>query len=651
MTILQIDLETYSSIDLVDCGFHRYVEADDFEILLFAYAYDDGPVTVVDLISFEDLPARVLSDLTNPDVVKTAWNAGFERTCIAKHFGIVCAPSQWRCSQAHAYTLGFPGSLEKAAVALKLDQEKDNKGKALIKYFSVPCKATKVNSGRTRNYPHHDPERWQQYIDYNRQDVVVEREVRKIQERYPVPDREWKLWALDQKINDYGIRVDRELVSNAIDCSEAYTRQLLVRAKELTGVDNPNSLTQLKTWFAEQGMQISSMGKDLMPELLDTAPNKVTRQMLELRQEMGKTSVSKYSAMQLGTCDDDRVRGILQYCGASRTWRWAGRRVQMHNLPQNHLVDLGLARETLGLGDYEFLEILFGAPPFVLSELIRTMLIPSEGCRFIVSDFSAIEARVIAWLADEKWVLEVFKGHGKIYEATASQMFNVPFETIVRGHENYKYRASGKVATLACGFGGGAVALESMDKRKEIDPSQYDPLVKLWRKANPNIRSLWYRAEDAAMEAVRCKSTVKLAHGVKYRYSGGVLFADLPSGHSLSYPAPEIKPDPKFSGKEGLTFMAPDKKGEMVRQRTWGGTLVENLVQAIARDCLAESLLRVDDAGYNIPLHVHDEIVLDVPLGSGSLDEVTSIMGEPIDWAPGLPLSAAGFECEFYQKD
>lgn len=650
MTVLQIDVETYSSIDLKESGVHRYVEAPDFEILLFAFAFDDDPVTVIDLTDFEDLPKDVIHALRS-DVVKTAWNASFERTTIAKHFNVNCDPRWWRCSMAHAYTLGLPGALEKAAVALGLEEQKDSRGKSLIKYFSSPCKPTKVNGGRLRNHPHHDPEKWRQYIEYNRQDVVVEREVRRRLERFPVPEREWRIWALDQVINDRGVRIDAQLVSRAIECSEQYTEQLLQEAKELTGLENPNSLVQLKTWFASQGMQIESMNKDYMPDLLKAAPNESTKRMLKIRQEMGKTSVGKYNAMEFGMCVDERVRGILQYCGASRTWRWAGRRVQMHNLPQNHLADLAEAREALKAGDYEWMELMYGRIPFVLSELIRTALLPAEGCRFIVSDFSAIEARVIAWLADEDWVLEVFKGHGKIYEATAARMFGIPFETIVKGHENYKYRPPGKVATLACGFGGGAPALASMDKKREIPAEEYPRLVRQWREANPNIRKLWYRAEEAAMEAVRTKSTVKLAHGVQYRYKSGFLFADLPSGHSLAYPSPAIKPDPKFDGKEGLTFKAPDKQGKMVTQRTWGGTLVENLVQAIARDCLAESLLRLDSENYVISLHVHDEVVLEVPIGTGSVEHVTEIMGRPIDWAPGLPLKAAGFECDFYQKD
>lgn len=651
MTVLQIDIETYSSIDLIKCGVHRYVEADDFEVLLFAYAFDDEPVQVVDLTAFEDLPDGVMQALTDPNVIKTAFNAAFERTAIAKHFGVELPAEQWRCTAVHALTLGLPGSLEKAAEVLKLDAQKDAKGKALIKYFSVPCKPTKVNGGRTRNYPHHEPEKWQQFVDYCRQDVVVEREIRRKLERFPVPAKEWKLWSLDQRINDRGVRLDPVLVRQAIDCAVQYGERLTAEAKELTGLDNPNSLPQLKGWLADRGLETpDGLGKELMPVLLDAAPDEETRRMLELRQEMGKTSNSKYDAMVRCICADDRVRGILQFCGANRTWRWAGRNVQMHNLPQNHIDDLAVARETLRSGDFDLLEMLYGAPPFVLSQLVRTALIPEDGCRFIVSDFSAIEARVTAWLADEQWVLDVFAGHGKIYEATASRMFGIPFETIVKGHANYRYRPFGKVATLACGFGGGAAAMAKMDRNKEIPEEQYDPLVKQWREANPKIRRLWYRAEDAAMTAVREKTTVKLAHGVRYRYEAGILFADLPSGHSLAYPRPEIKLDKKF-GKDGLTFYAQDDRGKWTPQRTWGGTLVENLVQAIARDCLAENLLRLDAAGYTIPLHVHDEVVLEVPIGTGSVDDVTAIMSQPIEWAPGLPLTAAGFECSFYQKD
>ncbi|MGG4397216.1 DNA polymerase [Paenibacillus thiaminolyticus] len=650
MTVLQIDLETYSSIDLKKCGVHRYVEAPDFEILLFGFAFDNDPVEVIDLTAFEDVPKDVM-DALRSDVIKTAFNAAFERTALSRYFGTDCNPHYWRCTAVHALTLGLPGHLEGVAEVLKLPTQKDTRGKNLIKYFSVPCKPTKANGKRTRNHPHHDPEKWQQYIEYNRQDVVVEREVRRKLERFPVPEHEWQLWALDQAINDRGVRLDPELFSAAIACDAQYGARLLEEAKELTGLDNPNSDVQLKIWLAAHGLEADSLAKEHMPSLLDAAPDDETSRVLELRQEMGKTSVDKYNAMQRSICSDGRARGLLQFCGANRTWRWAGRLIQVQNLPQNKIEDLALARETLRRGDFELLEMLYGAPPFVLSQLIRTAFIPSAGHRYIVSDFAAIEARVVAWLADEQWVLDVFQGHGKIYEATAANMFGVPFETIVKGHENYRYRAPGKVAVLACGYQGGPNAMAAMDSKKEIDPDDYPRLVKQWRDANPNIRKLWYKAEEAAVTAVREKTTVKLAHGVQYRYEAGMLFADLPSGRSLAYVNPRIKPDPNF-GKDGIVFDGMDQvKKKWMSHRTYGGRLVENLVQAIARDCLAVSMTRLAAEGYEIVMHVHDEVVLDVPIGTGSVEHVTEIMGRPIDWAPGLPLKAAGFECDFYQKD
>lgn len=658
MTVLQIDLETYSSIDLIKSGVHRYVEAPDFEVLLFGFAFDDDPVQVIDLTAFEELPRDVRRALET-DVTKTAFNAAFERTGIARHFGIECDPRFWRCTSVWALTLGLPGSLDGAAEVLQLSAQKDAKGKALIKYFSVPCKPTKVNGGRTRNFPHHDPVKWRQYIEYNRQDVVVEREVRRKLERFPVPEHEWRLWALDQRINDRGVRLDPELARQAIACDEQYEKRLVMEAQAITGLDNPNSLQQLKGWLAERGLETpDGLSKEFMPVLLDAAPDDETRRVLEIRQEMGKTSVDKFNAMQRSICSDDRARGLLQFCGANRTWRWAGRLIQVQNLPKNEIDDLGLARETLRSGDFDMLEMLYGAPPFVLSQLIRTAFIPSPGCRFIVSDFSAIEARVIAWLADERWVLDVFRGHGKIYEATAANMFGVPLETIVHGHPNYKLRARGKVAVLACGYQGGPNAMAAMDSEKKIDPEEYPRLVQQWRDANPNIKRLWYRAEEAAVTAVREKTTVKLAHGVSYRYEAGMLFADLPSGRSLCYVNPSVKvekirpKDKEPFEKECLSFCGMDQvKKKWEKQRTYGGRLVENLVQAIARDCLAESLMRLDAEGYKTVMHVHDEVVLDVSIGTGSVDHVTEIMSRPIDWAPGLPLKAAGFECEFYQKD
>ncbi|GLG01705.1 DNA polymerase [Alicyclobacillus hesperidum subsp. aegles] len=652
MKVMTIDVETYSSVDLKQCGVYRYVEAPDFEILLFAYAYDDEPVHVVDLASGEPLPEQVFQDLTHPGVLKTAFNANFERVTIGKHFDIYCDPSQWRCTAVHALALGLPGHLDGVAQRLKLEAQKDARGKNLIKYFSMPCKPTKANGERTRNYPRHDPEKWETYKAYNMQDVVVEREIRKKLSRFPLPNHEWQLWALDQRINDRGVRLDPELFRQAIACDDQYRSRLEQEARELTELDNPNSLAQLKAWLAERGLETpDGLGKDQMPALLDAAPDEETRRVLELRQEMSKTSVDKYHAMARSMCADERARGLLQFCGANRTWRWAGRLIQVQNLPQNKLEDLFVARDVLKNGDFELLELLFGPPPFVLSQLIRTAFVPSPGNLLVVADFSAIEARVIAWLADEQWVLDVFRGHGKIYEATASQMFKVPFETIVKGHPNYALRAKGKVATLACGYQGGPNALAVMDSKKEINPDEYPRLVKQWREANPNIVRLWFAAEDAAITAVREKTTVKLAHGVQYRYEAGVLFADLPSGRSLAYVSPRIKPDPNFD-KDGLVYDGMDQvKKKWMSHRTYGGRLVENLVQAIARDCLAVSMTRLDEAGYDIVMHVHDEVVLDVPKERADLDAVTSIMDQPIPWAPGLPLRADGFVTEFYRKD
>ena len=652
MSVLQIDIETYSDIDLIKSGVYKYAESNCFEILLFAYAYDDEPVQIVDLTK-ESLPQTVINDLTNPEILKTAFNANFERTCISKYFDVPCDPNQWRCTMVHALALGLPGSLEAVANVLNLEAKKDLRGKNLIKYFSVPCKPTKVNGGRTRNLPEHDLEKWETFKEYCVQDVVVERSIRNKLNRFPIPENEWGLWALDQRINDRGVGLDVTLFKNAIECSDQYSERLISESKEITGLSNPNSLAQLKAWLLEKGIDTSEgIKKDTIVALLDASPDEETRRVLEIRQELGKTSVDKYNAMNRSVCTDERAKGLLQFCGANRTWRWAGRLIQVQNLPQNKIADLEVARNVLKSGDYELLELMYGAPPFILSQLIRTAFIPKEGHRFIVSDFSAIEARVVAWLADEKWVLDVFKGHGKIYEATAAQMFNVPIETISKGHKNYELRAKGKVATLACGYQGGANALIAMGALKSGIPEEDLPrLVQQWRDANPHIRDLWYKAERAAVQAIQEKTTVKVAHGVQYRYKGGVLFADLPSGRSLAYINARIKPDPNF-GKDGVVFDGMDQvKKKWMSNRTYGGRLVENLVQAIARDCLAESLIRLDKAGFKTVMHVHDEVVLEVPIGESSVEEIEKIMGAPIKWASGLPLSAAGFECNFYMKD
>lgn len=646
MTVLSIDIETYSSVNLLESGVYPYVEAEDFEILLFAYAFDDDPVRVIDLAQGEIVPDLVYDALTDPSVIKSAYNANFERMCSAEYYHFESAPSQWMCTQVQSLMLGLPGNLENVAKSLKLDAQKDKKGKNLIRYFSVPCRATKANGGRTRNLPEHDPERWKEFIEYCRQDVEVEREIRKKLAKHPIPAFEQRLWQLDQDIVSRGVRVDTEMVASAIKFDQSYTKRLRAEAKEITGLDNPNSVAQLKGWLTEMtGSEVSSLTKETVPELLAQAKDDSVRRVLELRQEMSKTSVKKYQAMNVVKCSDDRIRGLLQFYGANRTGRWAGRLVQVQNLPRNYLKDLDIARQLLLDGDYELLELLFDSVPDVLSQLIRTALVPSEGNRFIVSDFSAIEARVVAWLANEQWVVEVFEGHGKIYEATAASMYNVPIESIDRGSE---LREKGKVAVLACGYGGSTGALISMGAlRSGLAEEELPSIVEAWRAANPNIVKLWHRVNRAAITAVQEKRSIKIDK-LEFIPEPGLLFIKLPSGRKLAYVRPQIRPG-KF-GNDALSYEAYEN-GKWGRTDTFGGKLVENIVQAIARDCLAEALLRVDAAGYRTVFHVHDEIVCDMPIGKGSVDELSEIMGQPIGWAPGLPLAADGFECDYYQKD
>ncbi|MBT2287997.1 DNA polymerase [Paenibacillus albidus] len=647
MTILQIDIETFSSVDITKSGVYPYVEAPDFEVLLFGYAFDNEPVEVIDLVDFEDIPERVLDALWNPDIIKTAYNANFERTALARHFGEPMPAEQWRCTSVLALTMGLPGTLDQVAKVLKLEQQKDSAGKALIKYFSVPCKPTKVNGQRTRNYPHHAPEKWEEYKSYCGQDVETERDVRKKLLKYEPSEFEHKLWALDQKINDNGIRIDPLLVERAIECDADFQRRRTEEAKALTGLENPNSVTQLKTWLEEQeGITVEGLTKDTVPVLLEQVKGDEARRMLELRQEMSKTSVKKYEAMSRGLCSDSRVRGLLQFYGANRTGRWAGRLVQVQNLPQNKLKDLELARDLLLAGEYELLELLFDSVPGVLSQLIRTAFIPLEGNRFIVSDFSAIEARVIAWLAGEQWRIDVFNSHGKIYEASAAQMFHLSIDEVTK-----ELRQKGKIAELALGYGGSVGALESMGALKMgLSEDELPPLVKSWRAANPKITKLWWDVDAAAMAAVKDRKRVKLQFGISFLYESGYLFLQLPSGRRLTYVNPQIK-EGKF-GKPALTYEGVDQtKKTWGRVDTYGPKLVENIVQAIARDCLAESMVQLDARGFQLRMHVHDEVIIDEPVEHDSLEEIAEIMGKPIIWAPGLPLRADGFETSFYRKD
>lgn len=649
MKILAIDIETYSSVDLRSSGVYAYTESDDFEILLFGYAFDDEEVQLIDLASGGKIPEEVIQAITDSAVIKTAFNANFERTCLAKHLYKPMPPEQWRCSSAHALTLGLPGNLAGVAGCLNLEVQKMSEGKALIRYFSIPCKPTKANEGRTRNLPHHDMEKWETFKDYCKMDVEVEREVRKKIENYPMIDKELKLWFLDQKINDYGVKIDNGLVKNAIECDEDYQNKRLEEALHLTKLENPNSPQQLKAWLSERGIEVDSLSKDKVSELLEETDNHEITRVLELRQDMSKTSVKKYEAMERAVCNDERIKGLLQFYGAI-TGRWAGRIINPQNLPRNDMSDLDLARNLLKSQSYETLELLFDSVPDVLSQLIRTAFIPSENSRFIVSDFSAIEARVIAWLAGESWRMKVFNSHGKIYEASASQMFSVPIEDVTKESE---LRQKGKISELALGYQGSIGALKTMGAiEMGLLEEELKPLVDTWRKANPNIVKLWWDIERAAIKAVKERIVVTMQYGLKFNYRSGILFITLPSGRNLAYVRPLIGIDERF-GKDKLTYegIMPGTR-KWGRVDTYGGKLTENIIQAIARDCLAESMIRLDEAGYKITFHVHDEVVIDVPNNFGSSsEEVEEIMGMNIQWAPGLPLSAEAFESDYYKKD
>ncbi|MDL2317942.1 DNA polymerase [Eubacteriales bacterium OttesenSCG-928-A19] len=643
--ILGIDIETFSSVPLPKCGVYRYVDAPDFEILLLSYAMDDGPVQLIDMAAGEQLPGAFLNALTDPAITKSAYNAQFERVCLSKHLGKWLDPAQWRCTAVMASYLTLPAKLVDVAAVLNVAQQKMDEGKDLIRYFSIPCKPTKVNGGRTRNLPADAPDKWETYRQYNMQDVEAERAVRKALEAYPLPEKEWDVYALDQQINDRGVRVDRLLVKQAMRCDEAFSQQGLQRARELTGLNNPGSVAQLKVWLADQDMPMASLAKKIVQEKAKSTEG-IVSELLNLRLELAKTSVKKYEAMARTLCRDGRVHGLLQFGGASRTFRWAGRLVQVQNLPQNHLPDLALARDYVKAGDAEAIDLLFGSVPNTLSELIRTAFIPKDGHRFIVADFSAIEARVLAWLAGEEWVLEEFRGKGKIYEATAARMFHVPVETIVKEHENYTYRQKGKQAVLSCGYGGGVGALKNMGAKMPEEEMQ--PLVTAWRGANRNIVRLWNALDNAIHDVVAEHGSARVGRVVIF-WQDEKLFAQLPSGRRLCYLGPRFVTN-RF-GNNSVGYLSAGRSGRMAVEETWGGKITENLCQAIARDLLAYAMLNLEAAGYRIVFHVHDEVVLEMPEGEGTLKEACAIMGQTPDWADGLPLRADGYECDFYRKD
>ena len=641
MKELSIDIETYSSEDLLKTGVYRYAEAPDFTILLFAYAFDDEDIQIVDLASGEALPEKITEALTNPKIIKTAYNANFERTCIAAYLKMPMPPEQWRCSAVAAAELGLPQTLAGVAEALGLQEQKDARGKALINYFSKPCKPTKVNGGRTRNLPQHDSEKWAVFKEYCVQDVAVERAIKKKISRFPMAESEQRLWEVDQHILDCGVAADSLLAQNAILYNKAHKESCKEQLQRLTGIANVNSVAQLKRWIEERtGEVVPSLDKKNLKAILTTTKDEILKNVLRLRAETAKTSVAKYEAVERSVCKDGRVRGILQFYGANRTGRWAGRILQVQNLPQNHLQDLDLARELVRGGEYDIFRMLFPVPQ-TLSELIRTVLIPSDGCRFIVSDFSAIEARVIAYLADEAWRLNVFAEGGDIYCASASQMFHVP---VVKHGINGHLRQKGKVAELACGYGGSVGAMKAMGGA-EMSDAELKQLVTDWRTASPHIVQLWWDVERAALTAVREQLSTE-THGFRFSYEAGILFIRLLSGRRLAYVKPRIEPN-RFGG-DSITYEGIGTNRKWERLETYSGKLVENIVQATARDLLFYAMKNL--SRYFMVGHVHDEIILECPKDT-KLEEICQQMARTPDWANGLLLRADGYECNFYKKD
>lgn len=658
MKDLSVDIETYSEVDIGKSGLYKYCRDLAFEVLLFAYSVDFGPVEIVDLTHSEAIPEGVLEALADDQVIKHAYNAAFEYNCL-KAFGLdVGNRTAWSCTMHHAMYLGYPAGLAATGEALQLpeDKQKLRTGKALIRYFCVPCAPTKANGGRTRNLPAHDPDKWALFKDYCKQDVVTEVEIYRRLEAFPVPDKEQFIWALSDEANALGVEVDFDLVEGALDIDDRLTEEQMARAKEISGLANPNSVAQILPWIQGYIPEVDNVRKDTVADLLekDLAPE--VREFLELRKELSKTSVKKYTAMEACACEDHRVRGLLQCYGANRTGRWAGRLVQVQNLPRNYIKNLELARDLVKAKDKGLLELLFGNATDTISQLIRTAFIPSKGKKFIVSDYSAIEARVIAWLAGEEWVNHVFATHGKIYEATASQMFGVPIDKIAKGNPEYALRQKGKVATLALGYQGGVGALKAMGAdRMGLDDQELEDIKDRWREANKNIVKFWYDLERAAVATVETGDpkqvrSLDLSYEVDPIYGLSFLAIKLPSGRGLYYPEPELKEN-KF-GKMAVHFMGIGANRKFTKESTYGGKLTENVVQAIARDCLAETLMNLAKEYPLDPvvMHIHDEVVMEARPDI-TLEEVNKVLSRPIAWAPGLILRGAGFESSFYMKD
>lgn len=650
--VLSIDLETYSDISLKDCGVYKYVESPNFAILLCSFSLNDGPVEDYQLACGDELPQSFIDALTDPNIIKEAHNAQFERVCLTKYlygsFDKFLDPSQWVCTMAHASILGLPSSLEKVGAALGLaeDKKKLNTGKALIRYFSVPSKT----KGRIRNLPYHDMERWDLYVEYNRQDVVTEMEIENVLSKYPIPEIERQVYALDQRINDRGAMLDMQLVEDIIEYNDEYQASLLERAKEITGLNNPNSNNQLLGWLKEHEDGVTSVNKEAVSDLIRKTSNPEVKEMLKLRQEMTKTSLKKYDTMERAVCSDDRIRGVLMYYGANRTGRWAGRLVQVQNLPRNSIEELDEVREMVKAKDFDTLDVLYDNVPDILSQLIRTAFIAPEGKTYVVCDYSAIEARVIAWLACEQWRQDVFKDNGDIYCESASQMFGVP---VVKHGENGHLRQKGKVAELALGYQGGLGALKQMGgERMGLTEDEMNDIIKKWRKASPHICNLWREVEDCAKKAIRTHTPQRLKkRDITFSFESGIFFIQLPNGRRLAYQGARVEGTGRYS-KIKYKGMHQERK-IWCELDTYGGKLVENIVQAIARDCLASAMLALDKAGYEIVFHIHDEAVIEVEKenAEASYKRIREIMCSPISWAKGLILNAEGFTSDYYMKD
>lgn len=644
MNTLNIDIETYSEAELVKCGVYKYSEHPSFEIQLFSVSVDGGEVITYDLANGETIPNEIINGIKDEKVIKIAFNANFERVCLSRYLRGKLDAMSWRCTMVHALILGLPGSLAAVGEVLGIKKQKLTEGKELIKFFASPCKATKANGGKTKNSPSDYPEKWKQYKAYNKRDVEAEMEIGKRLSRFPVKSYFWKKYVLDQKINDEGIEIDERLVDNAIKFDEKFRDKYLRKAKELTGLENPNSPLQLKAWLEEHGTSIESMAKADVKEAYETSDGEV-KEALELRLLLSKSSVKKYNAMKACRCNDKRAHGLLQFYGANRTGRWAGRLIQVQNLPQNKIHDLALARNLVRSGNFEAVELLYDSAPDILSQLIRTAFIPSEGNKFIVADYSAIEARVLAWLAGENWRNETFKNNGDIYCASASQMFKVPVEKHgINGH----LRQKGKIAELALGYGGSVGALISMGAlQMGLKEEELKPLVDTWRNSNTNIVKFWWDVDAAVIKAVKERVPVKYKN-LSFYVEAGILFIQIPSGRRLAYCKPRIETN-KY-GRDQVTYMGVSSAKKWERIESYGPKFVENIVQATSASLLAFAMEVLTDCGYKIVMHIHDEVVIDAHKDA-KLDEVCKLMSLTPAWAKGLVLNAAGYECDFYQKD